>query len=73
LALLKGLTNPDLQVRSPRPVHLNGFMSVMREQLLSPPQLADRFGDRSYAIISDKYLNLSSRVGYPGIVNRGLC
>jgi pyruvate, water dikinase len=25
---------------------------------------AERFGDRSYAIISDKYLNFSSRVGY---------
>jgi len=24
----------------------------------------ERFGDRSYAIISDKYLNFSSRVGY---------
>ena len=26
--------------------------------------MAERFGDRSYAIISDKYLNFSSRVGY---------
>jgi pyruvate,water dikinase len=25
---------------------------------------SERFGDRSYAIISDKYLNFSSRVGY---------
>ena len=34
----------------------------MREQMLSPP--GERFGDRSYAIISEKYLNFSSRVGY---------
>jgi pyruvate,water dikinase len=36
----------------------------MREQILSPPSQAERFGDRSYAIIADKYLNFSSRVGY---------
>jgi pyruvate,water dikinase len=37
----------------------------MREQMMAPPQAGnERFGDRSYAIISDKYLNFSSRVGY---------
>jgi pyruvate, water dikinase len=35
---------------------------VMREQMLSGP--GERFGDRSYAVISAKYLNFSSRVGY---------
>ncbi|MBI5895172.1 MAG: phosphoenolpyruvate synthase, partial [Desulfobacterales bacterium] len=34
-------------------------------QWLSPPNMgAERFGDRSYAIISDRYLDFSSRVGY---------
>ena len=32
--------------------------------MLANPQAAERFGDRSFAIISDKYLNFSSRVGY---------
>jgi len=36
----------------------------MREQMLANPHGAERFGERSYAIISDKYLNFSSRVGY---------
>ncbi|MGQ9484357.1 MAG: hypothetical protein ACUVSA_05070 [Desulfosoma sp.] len=37
----------------------------MAEQMLSPPLLGvERFGDKSYAIISDKYMNFSSRVGY---------
>jgi len=36
----------------------------MREQMLAAPDVEERFGDRSYAIISDKYLNFSSRVGY---------
>ena len=32
--------------------------------MLAPTNMAERFGDRSYAIISDKYLNFSSRIGY---------
>ncbi len=32
--------------------------------MLSPNNTEERFGDRSYAIISDKYLNFSSRIGY---------
>jgi pyruvate,water dikinase len=64
-ALLKGMLREDLGARQPRPVNLSGFLSVMSEQMLSPGGGAgERFGDRSYAIISDKYLNFSSRVGY---------
>lgn len=63
-ALLKGLMHEDLRWREPR-IDLKGFFSVMTEQMLSaPPAAGERFGDRSYAIISDKYLNFSSRVGY---------
>jgi pyruvate, water dikinase len=64
-ALLKGMLNEDLQSREPRPIHLGGFLSVMARQMTSPPNLAaERFGERSYAIVSDRYLNFSSRVGY---------
>jgi pyruvate,water dikinase len=64
-ALLKGMTHEDFQRPQLRPVSFSGFFSVMREQMLASPQAAnERFGDRSYAIISDKYLNFSSRVGY---------
>ncbi|MDY0040961.1 MAG: phosphoenolpyruvate synthase, partial [Desulforhabdus sp.] len=63
--LLKGMLHEDLICRGPRPIELKGFFSVMSQQMLTPPNLAaERFGDRSYAIISDKYLNFSSRVGY---------
>ncbi|MGD9610148.1 MAG: PEP/pyruvate-binding domain-containing protein [Desulfovibrionaceae bacterium] len=63
-ALLTGLvlTGED---RAVRPVNLGGFLSVMSQQILSQPKPGeDRFGEKSYAIISDKYLNFSSRVGY---------
>ncbi|MCU0559689.1 MAG: PEP-utilizing enzyme [Desulfobacterales bacterium] len=64
-ALLQGMLREDLGARQPRPVNLSGFFSVMSEQMLSPGGAGnERFGDRSYAIISDKYLNFSSRVGY---------
>jgi pyruvate,water dikinase len=64
-ALLAGMTRPELRHREPRPIHLGGFLSVMTEQMFSPPRLdVERFGDRSYAIVSEKYLNFSSRVGY---------
>jgi len=64
LALMKGMLHKDLDTRDPKPVNFSGFLSVMQEQMLSPGHVGDRFGDRSYAIIADKYLNFSSRVGY---------
>lgn len=64
-ALLRGMLHKDLQWRGPRPVQLRVFFSVMTEQMFfSPTMGGERFGDRSYAIVSDKYLNFSSRVGY---------
>jgi pyruvate,water dikinase len=64
-ALLAGMLLPELRHSEPRPVDLRGFFSVMGEQMLSGPQAGgQRFGDKSYAIVSDKYLNFSSRVGY---------
>ncbi len=64
-ALLKGMLREDVATTNPRPVNLKGFMSVMSEQMLTPTNIAmERFGDRSYAIISDTYVNFSSRVGY---------
>jgi pyruvate,water dikinase len=64
LALLKGMTNEGVRFTEPRPVHLTGLFSVMSQQMLQPERGAERFGEKSYAIVSDKYLNFSSRVGY---------
>jgi pyruvate,water dikinase len=64
-ALLRGMLRKDLKAMEPRPIELKGLFSVMSQQMLAPPnQRYERFGDKSYAIISDKYLNFSSRVGY---------
>ncbi|MDO5537596.1 MAG: PEP/pyruvate-binding domain-containing protein, partial [Desulfovibrionaceae bacterium] len=61
--VLAGMLCPEVQAKGPRPVNLHGFMSVMGHSALGP-SAAERFGDHSYAIISDRYLNFSSRVGY---------
>ncbi len=64
-ALLRGMFHKELKPFEPRPITVKGFLSVMSQQMLAPPNpVVERFGDRSYAIISDKYLNFSSRVGY---------
>ncbi len=63
-ALLQGMLHKDLREQGPRSVDLGGFFSVVREQMFAPNNMAERFGDRSYAIISDSYLNFSSRIGY---------
>jgi pyruvate,water dikinase len=63
-AVLKGMMHEDLRPQGPRPVDLGGFLSVLQEQMLTPDGLRERLGDRSYAIISDHYLNFSSRIGY---------
>jgi pyruvate,water dikinase len=63
-ALLKGMMHEDLRSREPRPIQFSGLFAVMREQMMAAPNVEERFGERSFAIISDKYLNFSSRVGY---------
>ncbi len=63
-AVLKGMTHEDLRTQAPRPIEFKGLLSVMSEQMFSNPHSAERFGDRSYALISDRYMNFSSRVGY---------
>ncbi len=64
-AVLGGMLHRDLKPMEPRPINVSGFFSVIRQQMFEPPnRVVERFGDKSYAIISDKYLNFSSRVGY---------
>ncbi|MDR2574325.1 MAG: pyruvate, phosphate dikinase [Desulfovibrio sp.] len=64
--ILAGMTNPHVQAKGPRPVNMRGFLSVVGRSVAGDNQESGgaRFGDRSYAIVSDRYLNFSSRVGY---------
>lgn len=63
--VLDGMLNPAVQSRGPRPVNMRGFLSVMGQSVIGcNEEGCSRFGQRSYAIVSDRYLNFSSRVGY---------
>ena len=63
--VLEGMLNPAVQASGPRPVNMRGFLSVMGQTAIGGNQEGcSRFGQRSYAIVSDRYLNFSSRVGY---------
>jgi len=63
--VLDGMLNPAVQARGPRPINMRGFLSVMGQSVIGGNQEgSSRFGQRSYAIVSDRYLNFSSRVGY---------
>lgn len=63
-AMLRGMLLPEVMFRKPRPINMGGFISVMGQQMGNPQGGDARFGDKSYAIISDRYMNFSSRVGY---------
>jgi pyruvate,water dikinase len=63
--LLGGMLNPAVQAHGPRPVNMRGFLSVVGQSVIGGNQeTGSRFGQRSYAIVADRYLNFSSRVGY---------
>ncbi|MEJ5376422.1 MAG: PEP/pyruvate-binding domain-containing protein [bacterium] len=63
-ALLKGMTHEGLLSQEPRPIEWKGLFSVITEQMLTNPLASERFGERSFAVVSDRYMNFSSRVGY---------
>ncbi|MCR4666916.1 MAG: pyruvate, phosphate dikinase [Desulfovibrio sp.] len=63
--LIHGMLDPAVQAKGPRPIDMKGFLSVMGQSMIGANnQGGERFGDHSYAIISDRYLLFSSRVGY---------
>ncbi len=63
-AFLDGMLDPRHAWRNPRPVSVKGFLSVLGESMAGPPPQAQQLGRLSYAIISDRYLNFSTKAGY---------
>jgi pyruvate,water dikinase len=64
LAFLDGMLDPRISWREPRPVSVRGFLSVLGESMTGPPPDAQQLGRLSYAILSDRYLNFSTKAGY---------
>lgn len=64
IAFLRGMTHKEIKWREPRAINLSGLMSVLRRQMIEGRNLGRRLGDKSYAIISENYMNFNSRIGY---------
>jgi pyruvate, water dikinase len=64
LALWRGMTDPRLHWTTARPVSLKGFMSAVVNYNFDQDQRMRPMGEPSYAFVSDRYLNLNSRIGY---------
>jgi pyruvate, water dikinase len=63
-AFLDGLLDCRVRWDLPRPVSARGFLSVLGESMAGPPAEALRVGRESFAIVSDHYLNFSTKAGY---------
>ncbi len=63
-AFLRGMLDPRHAWRTPRPISVKGFLSVLGESMAGPPPQAQKLGRLSYAIVSDRYLNFSTKAGY---------
>ncbi len=64
LSLISGMTAPGVRWAGPLPIDLKGFTSLMMSNIVDAGRSDRALGGRSYAIISDYYLNFSSRLGY---------
>ena len=63
-AFLQGLLDSRIRWDQPRAVSAKGFLSVLGQGMAGPPAEAQGVGRVSYAIISDRYMNFSTKAGY---------
>ncbi len=62
-ALWRGISHPDISWAGPIPIDMKGLYSVVSRSLTGSSDHSD-FWSRTFAIISQNYLNYSSRLGY---------
>ncbi len=63
-AFLSGLSDPRIHWDQPRPLSGRGFLSVLGDGIAGPPPRAREVGRHSYAVLSDRYMNFSTKAGY---------
>ncbi len=63
-AFLSGLTDRRIRWDQPRPLSGRGFLSVLGAGIAAPPAQARDVGRHSYAVLSDRYMNFSTKAGY---------
>jgi pyruvate,water dikinase len=60
-ALWQGISHPDITWAGPVPVDVGGFLHVLGQSAINPPQ---KFWDKTYAIVAANYVNYACRLGY---------
>lgn len=63
-SLIKGMTSPGIRWSGPLPIDLKGFTNILMTNVVDAGRSDRDLGSRSYAIISDCYINFFSRLGY---------
>ncbi len=64
LSLINGMTAPGIKWAGPLPIDLKGFANLLMSNVVDSSRGDRDLGSRSYAIISDCYMNFFSRLGY---------
>ena len=60
-ALWRGISYPNITWAGPVPVDVGGFLHVLGQSAINPPQ---KFWDKTYAIVAPNYVNYACRLGY---------
>jgi len=63
-AFLTGFQDPRIHWDKPRAVSGGGFLTVLGEAMVTPPAAEQGVGRFSFATISDRYMNFSTKAGY---------
>jgi pyruvate,water dikinase len=60
-ALWQGISHPGISWAGPVPVDVGGFLHVLGQTAIRPPE---QFWDKTYAIVASHYVNYACRLGY---------
>jgi pyruvate,water dikinase len=60
-ALWQGISHPGITWAGPVPVDVGGFLHVLGQSAINPPE---NFWDKTYAIVAANYVNYACRLGY---------
>lgn len=60
-ALWQGVSHPGISWAGPVPVDMGGFLHVLGQAAIRPPE---NFWDKTYAIVAPNYVNYACRLGY---------
>jgi pyruvate,water dikinase len=60
-ALWRGISHPGITWAGPVPVDVGGFLQVLGQSAIRPPE---KFWDKTYAIVAANYVNYACRLGY---------